>query len=544
MRLICWVLLFSAFFYQLIAQQDWQINGDVQLDAQYYLEDSTAGAPAVKEHLLSNGYFNLSVRRGGISMGIRYENFANPMLGFDPRLKGSGFPHRYIEYQHSYFSVCAGSFYEQFGSGITLRSYEERTLGFDNAIDGIRLRAQVHPALQIKALIGQQRQFFTRSEGLIRGIDAEFYLNELNDSLRSFPLNIRFGGSAVSRYQVDKDPMYKLPENVLAWSIRNAIGYKNASWSNEFGFKFNDPNATNHYIYKDGMVILSTFTYARKGFGLLLSYKQTDNMDFRSDRTITGLASTINYIPALARIHSYSLTGKYPYTAQPNGEAAVQAQLTFKIPKKSKLGGKYGMDLSIQYVRSQSIDKQPINDSTPLYTSGTDGYVSRFFRLGNETYFEDFDIEIQKKFSSSLKGVFSYVYVVYNSLIAEGHDYGMFYAHATVIDLTWKISSKHALRFEAQHLYKEQYDRNWVAGLIEYSHAKGWFFSISDNFNYQHPDPTKRIHYYSFHLTKNIQATRVSLTYGKTFEGITCVGGVCRYMPATYGILLSFNTSF
>lgn len=535
-------LLSSHFF--LLGQQEWEVNGDVQWDAQYYLKDSLAGAPAVNEHLLSNGYFNLSIRRGGFIMGVRYENFANPMLGYDPKMKGSGFPYRFIEYQSSNLTLTAGSFYEQFGSGLTLRSYEERTLGLDNAIEGLRIKGQPHRSLLFKALIGQQRMFFTRSDGLIRGADAEFHLNELNDSLLSFPLDIRLGGSVVSRYQPDKDPIYKLPENVLVWSIRNTFGYKNISWSNEFAYKYNDPNASNNYIYKDGMVLLSTFTYARKGLGFLLAFKQTDNMDFRSDRTLTGLVGTINYIPALSRIHAYSLSGKYPYTAQSNGETAIQGQLNFKIPKKSKLGGKYGMDVSIQYVRSQAIDKKPINDTTPIGTKGTEGYRSQMFRFGKERYFEDFDIEIQKKISPKFKGVLSYVYLVYNSLVAEGHDYGVFHAHIGVADITWKLNSKHAIRFEFQHLYKQQYDKNWIAGLVEYSYAGGWFISIGDNYNYQNPDENLRIHYYSLNLTRSIKATRISLTYGKTFDGITCVGGVCRYMPATYGVLLSINTSF
>ena len=46
-------------------------------------------------------------------------------------------------HHHHYFdnlTVTAGNFYEQFGSGLILRSFEERTLGIDNALDGLRLK--------------------------------------------------------------------------------------------------------------------------------------------------------------------------------------------------------------------------------------------------------------------------------------------------------------------------------------------------------------------------------------------------------------------
>ena len=34
--------------------------------------------------------------------------------------------------------VTIGNFYDQFGSGMIFRAYEERHLGIDNALDGIR----------------------------------------------------------------------------------------------------------------------------------------------------------------------------------------------------------------------------------------------------------------------------------------------------------------------------------------------------------------------------------------------------------------------
>ena len=37
---------------------------------------------------------------------------------------------------------------------------------------------------------------------------------------------------------------------------------------------------------------------------------------------------------------------------------------------------------------------------------------------------------------------------------------------------------------------------------------------------------------------------RLQLGYGRTRAGINCSGGVCRYMPETKGIYLSYNGSF
>jgi hypothetical protein len=77
------------------------IHGNFQLDAQYYLTDSAIGAPVVPEKVLSNGFANFIYDQGNFSAGLRYENYTNPLLGFDPRYKGNGIPYRYLTYKNN-----------------------------------------------------------------------------------------------------------------------------------------------------------------------------------------------------------------------------------------------------------------------------------------------------------------------------------------------------------------------------------------------------------------------------------------------------------
>ncbi len=55
---------------------------------------------------------------------------------------GSGVGYRYVKFTVSDLEVTAGNFFEQFGQGLIFRSYEERYLGVDNAMDGFRLEVQ------------------------------------------------------------------------------------------------------------------------------------------------------------------------------------------------------------------------------------------------------------------------------------------------------------------------------------------------------------------------------------------------------------------
>ena len=119
-----------------------ELHGNFQVDAQYYNRDSLIGAPIVKEKILSNGFMNLWYTKGNFTAGVRYENYLNVMQGFDSRYKGSGVPFRFASYKNDRLEATVGNFYEQFGSGLILRAYEERSLGYDNVFDGTRVRFQ------------------------------------------------------------------------------------------------------------------------------------------------------------------------------------------------------------------------------------------------------------------------------------------------------------------------------------------------------------------------------------------------------------------
>ena len=90
-------------------------------------------------------------------------------MGTNILFKGNGIPYRFFTYAGEKLTFTVGHFYEQFGNGIILRTYEERGLGYDNVIDGIRVIYQVAPGFRLKGVIGQQRIFFDQGEGIVRG---------------------------------------------------------------------------------------------------------------------------------------------------------------------------------------------------------------------------------------------------------------------------------------------------------------------------------------------------------------------------------------
>ncbi len=520
------------------------VNGNFQMDVQYYEKDEQIDAEEVPEKMLMNTFGNVIYTNNAFSAGLRYEAYQNPILGFDKRYQGNGIPYLYVQYSGEKLDMTLGSYYEQFGNGLIFRSYEERNLGIDNAMDGVRIKFNPAPGVRIKGVYGKQRYFFEKGEGIVRGIDGEFSLNESFATLADKKTRLIFGGSAVSKYQKDESEIYVFPENVAAFAGRLNVFRGAFSVSSEYAYKINDPSASNSLIYKPGQALFLNTNYATRGFGMMLSALRVDNMDYRSDRTVTGNPLTINYLPALSKQHAYTLAAMYPNATQPNGQMALQGEVFFTAPKKSLLGGKYGTAVSLFVAMSYDIEKNQINDTISIGESGTDGYKSDFLSIGETKFFQEIGLEVKKKFSKSLKGVFSAIYQEYNEPVLAGHGSGIIHSTIGVVDLTYKITTKQALRTEIQNLFTEDDKGDWAFGLLEYTISPHWFFAIMDQYNYGNEIKDDQHHYFMVSSGYIHKTSRIALSYGKQREGILCVGGVCREVPASSGLMLSITSSF
>ncbi len=547
------LLLFSA-----VEAQDFinnaTVNGSFQTDVQFYRPDAAIGitdSTIAGRKVGINGFGNIIYTLGKFKAGMRYEAFLGPMAGFDPRQEGNGFPYLWASYSTDLVEVTVGNFYEQFGNGLIFRTYEEWTLGYDNSMNGMRVVLYPMKGLTLKGIYGTQRFFWQKyernSRGLVRGADADFNLNDAITGWESAGVRLSLGASAVSKYQRDADPIYNLPENVGAFSGRFNLGAGNFNLMTEYAYKINDPSSSNNFIYQEGQAILSSLSYSQKGLGVVLQLKRVDNMSFKSDRAVSSNALDINFLPPINRIHAYSLTAKYPYATQPNGEMGLQFQVNYKIPKGSLLGGKYGTGLALNYSQVNDIVRNAIVDdnSTLIGAAGTLGYTSDFFKVSKHIFFRDINFEIEKRFNSKLKGTVQYMNLLYDIATIEGHTGDpAVEAHVGVADFTYRLTSRNALRVEAQALWTKQDEGDWAALMAEYTIAPKWFLAVADQYNYGNPDTEMRNHYYAVSGGYTRESTRLALTFGRQSEGVVCVGGVCRQVPASSGLTLTISTNF
>lgn len=538
----------------LAAQEGVTLNGSIQSDILLPQEDDAIGTKYdSNSDLLTNTYADLHLRSKWVDAGARLEFMEYPLPGFERDFEGWGVPHIYVKGKlGNGFEVTLGDFYDQFGSGLIFRAYEERSLGIDNSIRGLRLNVSAIDGLNVKLLGGLQRRYWNwDDEAIVAGADAELNIDRFSTQMQDKGINWMVGASFVGKKEDDENIMLNpvqrlnLPEVVTAFDVRTRYQQGNYSLMAEYAMKSQDPSFDNGYIYKKGNALMLSGSYSKRGMSALVQAKRSEDMSFRSRRSVNGTSAFLNHMPAFAYQHTYALAALYPYATQmANGEWAMQGEFGYTFKRKTLLGGKYGTSLKLNMSYIRAIDRKPVTDGKLM---GTDGYTSSFFKFGDETYYQDINLQLEKKISSAFKLNLMYMNQRYNQGVIEGHG-GMINSDIFVGEGKYQFNKKLTLRGELQYLTTSHESGDWMYGLLELSVLPYLMFTVSDmygkpaiNGGLEYGD---KEHYYMASVTFNYNAHRIMAGYGRTRAGYNCSGGVCRYVPASKGVNISYNYSF
>lgn len=558
------------------------LKGSIQSDVLIPQEDQKIGTGTYKDWGLTNTYVDLQLLNKYVSAGARFEYLDHPLPGFEKDFQGWGVPHIYVTGRLKHAELTLGDYYEQFGSGFILRTYEERSLGIDNSLRGARLTLKPVKGVTLKALAGQQRVYwhnrswdkdFTYLNGTdpwIYGADLELNVDQWFKRMDQNGSRLTLGVSAVTKHERSEDIVnlrptgakdefgtdilgaYKLnlPTDVGAIDVRAQFQKGNYSLMAEYALKSQDPSFDNGYIYRRGNALMLSGSYSKRGMSLLLQAKRSEDMAFRSERSRTGTAAFINHLPAFSQQQTYALAALYPYATQNAlGEWAFQGEFSYTFKRKTALGGKYGTTVKLNASHIRGIDRQPLMAAgQPVENlQGTKGYTTKFFRMGHDTYYQDINVQLDKKVTKDFKLNLMYMHQRYNKTIVEGHG-GTINSHIAIAEGKYTLNKKLTLRGEAQYLHTKQDQGDWWYGLLELSVLPHFMFTVSDMYNAKVPNTdetaTSKQHFYMVSGCYTHGAHRLQLSYGKTRAGYNCTGGVCRYVPASKGLQVSYNFNF
>jgi len=168
--------------------------------------------------------------------------------------------------------------------------------------------------------------------------------------------------------------------------------------------------------------------------------------------------------------------------------------------------------------------------------------------MGKQTYFQDINVQIEKKLSKKFKLNLMYLNQRYNKTVVEGEG-GTIKSNVFIAEGKYQFNRKFTLRGEAQYLHTKQDQKDWIFGLLELSFMPNWMFTISDQYNAHVPDASNpghenAVHFYMASVCYTNGPHRLQVSYGKTRAGFNCSGGVCRWVPAQKGVQISYNFGF
>jgi hypothetical protein len=529
------------------AQDKGILSGNFQSNFSVFLKDSLIGATEAaspqygRQKSSAEAWLFLNYDIKGFHIGTRYDLFNNSnLLNPSGAYTGQGLGFWQVKKSIGDLEITAGSFYDQFGSGMLFRAYENRLIGIDYAMEGVRARYQISPSFMVKAFTGKQKGFqenrFETSPQIIKGINTEKGFSFEDGTV----LNI--GASAINR-TLDENTMSQLVTEINAlplsgrffpkYNVYGVNGYFNLNWKDfgfmgEYNYKTEEAIRDNigDLFSSSGSILLGGISYSKRklgknkkgGLGINAQYRRIENFPLTVSPYVNLLNGIITYQPSFSRQASYRMLARYQAPAQFLGEEAYQAEIIYSPTKKTSIQANYS-------------DIKKFN--------------------GDQLFSERF-IQVTQKINRKWKGKIGLQSVIYNQPVYEGKDttYPNVETITPFAEVTYKINRKNSIRFETQYLNTEQDLGSFFHGILEWNSSPHFTVAISDMINtapVRKINPTlanQVLHYPSLFVKYNVKTTSFTAAYVKQVEGVNCTGGICRLEPAFSGLRFTLSTQF
>ena len=542
------IFLFCFILPKAYGQDKGVFSGNFQFNFSVFLKDSLIGATEAaspqygKQISSSESWLFLNYDIKGYHFAARYDLFNNSnLLNPSGAFTGQGLGFWQIKKSIGDLEITAGSFYDQFGSGAAFRAFENRLIGIDYAMEGVRLKYNVSDNFVVKAFSGKQKgsqnERFETAPQIVKGINAEKGFKFKDGTI------LNLGLSGVNR-TLDENTMSQLVTEINGLPILDRFfpkynvyvmnGYFNAAYKNfgfngEYNYKTSEAIRDNfgNLLDSDGKLIQLGVNYSKRklgknkkqGVGFNAQYRRIENFPLTVSPYENLLNGILTYQPSMTRQASYRMLARYQAPAQFTGEQAYQAELIYSLSKKANV--------------------------TFNYSDVTD--------LNGERLFSEKFFQLEQKINRKWKGKAGIQLVEYNQAVYEGKDPKKVENVETVstfMELTYKVNRKNSIRLESQFLMTDQDLGSFYHGILEWNSSPHFSIAVSDMVN-TNPvrivNPTladQVLHYPSVFAKYNVKTTSFTAAYVKQVEGVVCTGGICRLEPAFSGLRFTLATQF
>lgn len=510
------------------------LSGDLMLNANFFKMDSALGVQDIpqyqNQHSGGESWLALRYNYKGFTAFVRADAFQNSNL-YNPRgiLTGFGIGAWSLSKEIENLTITGGYIYDQIGSGILFRAYEDRGLLIDNALVGAHLKYKINDHFFIKGFSGQQKILFNRYEPIIKGINAEGDYNigdkismvtgvgGLNRTLDQATIDII--ANDINGYPVDKRFVPKY--NMYAATFYNTMNVGDFSWFVEAAYKTKEAVRndffSDRFYNRDGNVVFTTLNYARKGIAINLTGKRTENFIMRSYPPVDiSYRAILNWQPIVARIRPQRTMSRYTPAALENSEMALGADVLI-APNDD-------LSLTLNYTHINTLE------DVEMYR---EAYAEVEYRKIKNVVI---DAGVQfLRYNQALYQIRPGVPIVQ--------------AVTPFVELTYRFNDKHSIRTDLQYMFTEQDYGPWAYGLLEFNIAPKWSFATFQMYttDLKPGNPSKLKDpqlFYNYFIGYTTGPHRFTMAYVRQPDGINCTGGVCRYEPAFSGVRFQVTSTF
>jgi hypothetical protein len=537
------IVLFFVFAPDIIYSQlklNVKVSASNQLRYGKGKENVVSGLTTTKEYFEELGDVRLFVN--DFMFGLRYE-YDDP-IEFGTGTKGIS--RRFIEFNKDNFLVRAGNYYELFEKGLTLNAFENRGLGFNTQLDGVKLNYKKNWK-NVKfngTIVGGGLVY---DDFLIVGRQEQYSIRAGNFSFSPIKL-FSVGGSylytkgMIPSSGVIADITAEIFEGNFAFnwkSVNLDVSYANKQTIESFP-KYAAPRGDGGY---------GSLSFTTGGLGITLDYKNYRfNLTTPNERSSTSPLKALPFQnpPTGIKEHSTTLLLRYPHVVDFNDEVGFQVDVFYS--PKDNLSFNFNASLSSRHYDYKDIDttvfiRYQRIDRDYAFIPSIDNAFSPYWELFLEAeyyYKKNLKFKVAGGRQSS---------VLYNVIDPSGSDI----VRTTTIPV--EIKYDFAKIYSVKLLAEQQWVYNSL--LIEEKNFYNEFISVSISrspnillngtveFSTDKEDPSGKKIWGSGEITYKISsANSVSFSYGSERGGIKCSSGICRYVNPFNGFRLTVINNF
>lgn len=430
-----------------------------------------------------------------------------------------------------------GHLYFQVGNGTALRTYENRNLGIDNALQGIKINYKLLKNIQIQAFSGQiKNNILSTYQPIVKGIDIETF-NVLHKKSKTtlyttfLVMNRTLNAQTMQLITNEINnytPQQRFIPTYNTWVFNAYNKLKiNSFLEYNIDIAIKTPDilrSPQNQLFKadKGKMILNQIAFMQKKWYIQLAHRYLHQFECRTSPNEQGLYGNINYIPTLQTPFYYRLSNLYVPTPQVLGEQAWLVKANTQINKF--------WNLNAEYAAAKNTNNTWLYANYTLALQYQADTLPYNYSFGVQLY--DYNQQIFEQKNDWINAFLPFAKFLYNP-----NPYNTFKAETQFLFTNRQLL---AIQGTTNFANTPQDRGNWAWLLTEWQHspsisiAAGSLYNFKNKWWYPYLSVTAQLKKYGV-----LQAT-----FSQQPAGVVCTGGVCRFEPAFSGAKIKWTNHF